>query len=236
MLSSSLWVLKLSDPIAIAGWVVALVAGGVAAWAFSRASALETTLRQLQASHDELQGKVTKAIEDRDTTVKRVQREAARSLRFGSEPVIKALLPVLDNLERAIEASDEDQPDGILDGVRMISDQFVHELKRHGVTPIDARGQDFDPREHEAVQEAPSAEHPQGTVIAQWQRGYRFHDRLIRPARVVVSSGPDPDEEVTDPAIGRDDDVSDIIEIRNEESMLVEMPAVEDVDDAEGEE
>ncbi len=191
------------DPIAITGWGLALLAGGAAAWAFSRASKLETTLRQLQASHDELQGRVAEAIEDRDATVKRVQREAAKSLRFGSEPVIRALLPVLDNLERAVEASDEDCPDSVLEGVRMISEQFVRELERHGVTPIDARGQDFDPREHEAVQEAPSSEHPPGTVVAQWQRGYRFHSRLLRPARVVVSAGPDPDEELTDPAIGR---------------------------------
>ena len=203
-LSSPFQVPKL-DPIAITGWGLALLAGGAAAWAFSRASKLETTLRQLQASHDELQDRVTEAIEDRDATVKRVQREAAKSLRFGPEPVIRALLPVLDNLERAIESSDEDCPESVLEGVRMTREQFLHELERHGVTPIDARGRDFDPREHEAVQETPSSEHPQGTVVAQWQRGYRFHSRLLRPAKVVVSAGPDPDEELTDPAVGRGD-------------------------------
>ncbi len=172
----------------IAGWIIALILGGAFVWAFTRIQKLEQLLKQSNAQNQELSQKVTLALEDRDATVQRVKREAERQSRFGHEPLLKGLLPVLDNLDRAIEAASGDGEGGILGGVRMVEDQLLCELKRHGVTPIDARGAPFDPREHEAVQEAPTHEHPPGHVVAQWQRGYRLHDRLLRPARVVVAT------------------------------------------------
>jgi len=190
------------EVVALVGWLVAVALGGAFAWAHARGKRLEATLEQLSASNQELNGSLRKTIEDRDQTVKRVRREAGRSVKFGHEPMLKGLLPVMDNLERALSAADDDCAESadILDGVRMISAQLQAELARHGVTPIDAHGEDFDPQTHEAIQRAPSAEHPPGTVMSQWQRGYRLHDRLLRPAQVVVACEPPEPVELPEPA------------------------------------
>jgi len=187
------------EVVALVGWLVAIALGVAFIWAFARSKQLETTLSQLAASNQELTGSLQKTIADRDQTVKRVRREADRSVKFGHEPMLKGMLPVLDNLERALEAAGEESG-AIVDGVRMVGDQFRTELARHGVTPIDAVGEDFDPRTHEAIQRTPSAEHPPDTVLSEWQRGYRLHDRLLRPARVVVACEPieDDADDITD--------------------------------------
>jgi molecular chaperone GrpE len=118
---------------------------------------------------------------------KRMQREKAEALRFASEPLIRELLPVVDNLERAVEhGGGNDQ--SVLDGVRLVLKSLLELLDRHGVKRIDAVGEPFDPARHEAMAQVASAEHAPNQVVAQHHSGYLLHDRLLRPALVTVSS------------------------------------------------
>jgi molecular chaperone GrpE len=97
---------------------------------------------------------------------------------------------VLDNLERALDASEHHEEAKVADGVRLVRSQLQGVLERRGLEEIPAApGERFDPHEHEALSQAPS-EHPEGTIAAVWQRGYRLGRRVVRPSRVVVSSGP----------------------------------------------
>jgi molecular chaperone GrpE len=131
---------------------------------------------------------------------KRMQRERAEALRFACEPLIRELLPVVDNLERAVEHGDDGQ--SVLEGVRLVLKSLLEILNRHGVTRVDAVGEPFDPARHEAMAQVASPEHPPNQVITQHHSGYLLHDRLLRPALVTVSgrksdaavaSGPDSD-------------------------------------------
>ena len=99
------------------------------------------------------------------------------------------LLPVLDNLERALDAAEHHQEGKVLDGVRLTRNQFVDLLARIGVQEIEGRGTAFDPAVHDAILVQPS-EHAEGLVAAVLERGYRQGDRILRPARVIVSAGP----------------------------------------------
>jgi molecular chaperone GrpE len=116
---------------------------------------------------------------------KRMQREKAEALRFACEPLIRELLPVVDNLERALEHGGNGQ--SVLDGVRLVLKSLLELLDRHGVKRIDAVGEPFDPSRHQAMAQVASAEHEPNQVIAQHHSGYLLHDRLLRPALVTVS-------------------------------------------------
>ena len=99
------------------------------------------------------------------------------------------MLPVLDNLERALDAAEHHDEGKVLGGVRMVRDMFVDLLRRSGVEEIPTVGAEFDPHVHDAVVMQPS-DQEEGTVTAVLERGYHQGDRVLRPARVVVSSGP----------------------------------------------
>jgi molecular chaperone GrpE len=125
-----------------------------------------------------------------DNFRKRMQRESAQQAARGIESLVSELLPVLDNLERALDASDHHEPAKVADGVKLVHQQLADLLGRRGVEEIDAEpGQPFDPHVHEALSQTPS-EHPEGAIASVWQRGYRAAGKVVRPARVVVSSGP----------------------------------------------
>ena len=148
-----------------------------------------------EAAHTEIED-LRRALEDRDAQYLRLaadfenfrRRSAHESLdraRYGAEAAARALLPVLDNLQRAIQHAPEGDP--MVDGVRMVARQFEDALESIGVTPIDAEGQPFDPAMHEAIggEESPDVAHD--TVLAVLQPGYRLHDRVLRPALVRVA-------------------------------------------------
>lgn len=118
---------------------------------------------------------------------RRIQREKAESLRYAVEPLSRDLLPVVDNLERAIEHGANGQ--SILDGVQMVLKMFIDVLARHGIGRIEAVGERFDPAKHEAIAQIESEAHEANHVIQQHLVGYQLHDRLLRPAMVTVSSG-----------------------------------------------
>ena len=122
---------------------------------------------------------------------KRMQREKSEALRFAVEPLARDLLPVIDNLERAVEhAASGGNGKPLLEGVQLVLKSALDVLERHGVTRVDATGTTFDPTHHEAVVQVPDPNRPPNQVVEQFAPGYTLHDRLLRPARVSVSSKP----------------------------------------------
>jgi len=145
----------------------------------------------LQLARDEitdLKDKLLRAHAEMDNLRKRSQREVADAHKFGVEKFATALLDVVDNLERALDV-EQDNEAGLREGVRLTLGSWHGMMKKFEVERIDAVGEIFDPHRHEALSQMPSDE-PEGTVIGQHVAGYTLHGRLIRAARVLVSSGP----------------------------------------------
>lgn len=121
---------------------------------------------------------------------KRVQRQMEGHKKYANEELIKDLLPVVDNLERALNAAGEKQSEtdaNMAEGIEITLNEILKTLKKHNVEPVEAMGKPFDPTYHEAVMQEESDEYPENTVMGEMQKGYLLHDRLIRPAMVVVS-------------------------------------------------
>src|SRR5262249_55055619 len=128
---------------------------------------------------------------DFDNFRKRSRRDEADALKRGREGLLKDLLPVFDNLERAIQHADG-APDvkAVADGLRMVMKQFIDTLERTGIKRVASVGQPFDPSKHEAIQQLESKGYPAGVVMAEVQPGYTIGDQLLRASMVVVSKGP----------------------------------------------
>ena len=119
------------------------------------------------------------------------QRDQREQIRFGNEQLLKELLPVVDNMERAIKAARTNGSDSALvQGVELTLKQLSGILTKFGVQAIETAGQDFDPSAHQAVSYGPSNYVPANKVLDEFQKGYRLHDRILRAAMVSVSSGP----------------------------------------------
>lgn len=119
------------------------------------------------------------------------QRDQREQIRFGNEQLLKELLLVVDNLERAIKAAQTNRGDSALvQGVELTLKQLSGILAKFGVQAIETSGQDFDPSAHQAVSYGPSDDVPANKVLDEFQKGYRLHDRILRAAMVSVSSGP----------------------------------------------
>ncbi|HET8725034.1 MAG TPA: nucleotide exchange factor GrpE [Anaeromyxobacteraceae bacterium] len=147
---------------------------------------------ELAAEHDRL----LRAAADLDNFRKRTAREREEAARHAAGPVVKDLIPAVDNLERALAAAPADDP--LADGVRMVLKQVEEALLRHGVEPRSALGEPFDPAIHEALATVPTAEAAPGTVVAQHGRAWMHHGRLLRPAMVAVAAAPPPGDGGTD--------------------------------------
>lgn len=119
------------------------------------------------------------------------QRDQREQIRFGNEQLLKELLPVVDNMERAIKAARTNGSDSaLIQGVELTLKQLFGILAKFGVQAIETAGQDFDPSAHQAVSYGPSNDVPTNKVLDEFQKGYRLHDRILRAAMVSVSSGP----------------------------------------------
>ena len=141
----------------------------------------------------QLQDRVLRLAAEMENTRKRIEREKSDGICFANESLLRGLLPVVDNLERAIQHSEQkSDSESLLEGVRMTLKAFSDLLARFGCVPFDAMGETFDPRYHEAMlqQESPG---PENTVLLEYQKGYKLHERLLRPALVVVSKSPKSD-------------------------------------------
>lgn len=121
----------------------------------------------------------------------RTSREIADERRYAAMPVLRDLLPVIDNIDRALEAAEKaGEAENLLAGFRLVRQQLVTILAQHHCELIEAAGEPFDPNFHEAILQQPAADVPPGTVTMVTQTGYKLHDRVVRPAQVIVSSGP----------------------------------------------
>jgi molecular chaperone GrpE len=148
-------------------------------------SSLERDVDRLEREIADLRDRSMRTLADFDNYRKRAERERAEVRRYALMEPLRDLLEVVDNLERAVSAGGS--PDDLKLGIDMTLRQLADVLKRHGVTPVAAADRPFDPAVHEAVsrQEAEDVDEP--TVSAELQKGYLLHDRLVRPARVVVA-------------------------------------------------
>ena len=128
---------------------------------------------------------------DFDNFRKRSRRELEDARKAGREDLLRTVLPVFDNLQRALQSSQRaTDMKAVSDGLTMVLRQFVESLARAGINKVESVGKGFDPAVHEAIQQVETKEHPPGTVIAEVQPGYVQGDRLIRAAMVVVAKAP----------------------------------------------
>ncbi len=122
---------------------------------------------------------------------KRTQRDKEDLAKYANESILREILPVIDNLERAVEHAEQaENNDGLFEGVQMTLTQFSQLLSKFGVEPVDAIGQPFDPAYHQAMGQMESADHPVNTVVQQMQKGYQLNKRLLRPAFVMLAKAP----------------------------------------------
>lgn len=149
---------------------------------------LQTQLEKAQAEAQENYERFLRAAAELDNFRKRKEREVSDLRKYANQNLLKELLGVVDNLERAIVATqDGGSSDGLLKGVDMTLKELLKIFEKSGVTPITAIDQPFDPNLHEAVMQEECADVPENTVVSELQKGYQIHDRLLRPAMVVVS-------------------------------------------------
>lgn len=147
---------------------------------------LEKTIEDQQKQIDEYKNRWYRAQADFDNFRKRTQKEIQDIHLYAGEQLIKDILPVVDNFERAMD-SIEDREDPIYKGIQLIYQQLKKVLEKYDVKEIDAQGKTFDPRFHEAVMQVESQEYENDTVIEVLQKGYLFHTKVIRPSMVKVA-------------------------------------------------
>ncbi len=137
---------------------------------------------RLKDTHDRL----LRTAAEFDNFRKRAVKEKEDVQRFGIERLLKDFLPVMDNLERALDHAEQHDPRQVIEGVRLVQKLFENTLAKHGVVGFSALGKPFDPGLHEALMQQDSDE-PAGTVVSEMARGYKLNERLVRPAAVVVA-------------------------------------------------
>lgn len=142
---------------------------------------------ETQQQLNEMREQLLRMAADFDNYRKRVRKDQEDLRRYASESLIRELLPVADNLQRALSHSENDDNPVIM-GVRMVLKQFTDALQNHGVREFECVGKPFDPERHEAVGQEYDAKATPGTVLREMMRGYTLHERLLRPARVVVAA------------------------------------------------
>jgi molecular chaperone GrpE len=132
-----------------------------------------------------------RTLADMENLRKRTQRDKEDLAKFANENILREILPVIDNLERAVDHAEQAETnDGLFEGVQMTLTQFSQLLTKFGVEPVDAIGQPFDPAYHQAMGQLESDEHPVNTVVQQMQKGYQLNNRLLRPAFVMLAKAP----------------------------------------------
>jgi molecular chaperone GrpE len=150
---------------------------------------LHDRVRTAELERDDYRALLQRTQADFENYQKRTQRDRAEEGRFAHAPFARELLRVLDDLQRAlIAAEQEGKPTALIQGVNLVKTQLLDIFGRFGVTPIDALGQPFDPNLHEAVAQQPQADVAPGTVVHVLEPGYRVHERILRPAKVMVSA------------------------------------------------
>lgn len=153
------------------------------------APAQQDATAKLQAELQAAKDRELRCHAELDNYRKRASRELSEGLRYANMGLLRDLLPVLDNVERAIQAAEQNgDANTLLDGFKMVQQQIETVLKGHDCKLIEALHQPFDPHVHHAVMQQPSDEYPANTVLMVTQNGYQLHDRVVRPSQVIVST------------------------------------------------
>lgn len=158
-----------------------------------------TLLRENKALQDEnksLQDRLLRALAEAENVRRQADRAATEARQYGISEFARELLVIVDNLQRTVEAAEKSpatsaENAALLEGVQATLRAFLQTLERFGVRPIDSRGKPFDPKVHEAIAMIEDPTQPPGTIMTVVEHGYTLHDRLLRPARVLVSKSPD---------------------------------------------
>jgi molecular chaperone GrpE len=150
----------------------------------------EDRVAALETEKAELRDRMLRIAAEFENWKKRSRREQTEAESKGKEAVLRDMLEVADNLERASAAASGADPQSIQQGLQLVLRMFASKLERHDVKPIEAKGSAFDPRLHDAISQVPTPEVAPGTVISELQKGYKIGERLLRPATVVVAIAP----------------------------------------------
>ena len=152
------------------------------------AAALDEAMNKLQESEE----RVLRLAADFENTKKRLEREREISLKYAEENILKELLPGIDNIERAMDQGKEaNSIDSLLEGVELTRNGLLATLEKYGVKAIESVGQPFDPNIHEAVAMEATGEMEPNMVLREFQKGYTYRERLLRPSKVIVSKPPE---------------------------------------------
>ena len=157
-------------------------------------SAIEDEIEVLRAERDELRDRFMRALADAENARKRGERDRREAEQYGGSKLARDMLPVYDNLHRALEAAHEDEAHvspALVEGVELTLRELLNVFSKHGITRISPQvGERFDPQMHQAMFEAPVPNTTAGDIIQVMTEGFLLHDRLLRPAQVGVSSTP----------------------------------------------
>jgi molecular chaperone GrpE len=147
-------------------------------------------IAQLKKERDDYREQALRSRADFANYQKRAKQQADADRVYAVGSLAKDLLDPLDNLARAIDHLRDSGVEGITAGLDMVQKQLLDVLAKHGVEPIPAMGQPFDPNLHDALVQQPAADHPEGTVVNELSKGYKIRDRVLRPSKVAVSTRP----------------------------------------------
>ena len=154
----------------------------------------DAEVESLRAERDALQDKFMRALADAENARKRSEKDRREAENYGGSKLARDMLPVYDNLKRAVEAASDEQKEvsaALIEGVELTLRELVNVFAKHGIVPITPEvGDRFDPQHHEAMFEAPVPDTKAGDIIQVSAEGFMLHDRILRPAQVGVSSNP----------------------------------------------
>jgi molecular chaperone GrpE len=151
-------------------------------------AAAPDALAELAEQKAELQDRVLRLQAEFDNFRKRTERERLEFAEYAGEQTVRALLPILDDFERALKAATSGNgADEFVRGIELIYNRLLDVLKKQGLEPIVTEGAQFDPHQHEAIGRVESSEHDDGAIVQEFQRGYNFKGRLLRPSMVQVA-------------------------------------------------
>jgi molecular chaperone GrpE len=168
---------------ASAGGAVSAEESGV-----DRIQQLESVLAQKEAEAASNWDKFLRERADLENYRKRAQREKEDLLKYGNEALLLEILPVIDNMERALDHASEESLSAVIEGVELTRSMLLSVMKKFGVTTLEAKGKMFDPAYHQAMTQVESSDDAPNTVVDEFQKGYMLNDRLLRPALVSVSA------------------------------------------------
>ena len=161
--------------------------------AATAAAVPEAELAKLRAELEDAKNRALRGWAELENYRKRTNRQMEEERRYAALPLLRDLLPVLDNVKRAVEAAEKTHDTAsLLEGIKLVLQQLGTVLQRHHCTPIKALGEPFDPNFHDAILHQPAPDVPANTVIQEVHQGFQLHDRVVRPSQVIVSSPVEP--------------------------------------------